>query len=47
MFAWAQSVGAVGYVGGTGSAVIGGGTGTVVGGASTYVVEKITGCESE
>ncbi|XP_060575406.1 uncharacterized protein LOC132732893 [Ruditapes philippinarum] len=47
IFAWAQSVGAVGYVGGTGSAVIGGGTGTVTGVASTYLMSSFTGCEAE
>ncbi|XP_060575405.1 uncharacterized protein LOC132732892 [Ruditapes philippinarum] len=43
IFAWAQSVGAVGSVGGTGSAVIGGGTG----GASTFLMSAFTGCEAE
>jgi hypothetical protein len=47
IFAWAQSVWATGYVGGTGSAVIGGGTGTVTGGASTYLMSVFTGCEAE
>ncbi|XP_053396696.1 uncharacterized protein LOC123556199 isoform X2 [Mercenaria mercenaria] len=47
LFAWAQSVGAVGYVGTAGSTVIGGGTGTVVSGATKYLVSAFTGCEAE
>ncbi|XP_053396700.1 uncharacterized protein LOC128556255 [Mercenaria mercenaria] len=49
IFAWAQSVGAVSYVGTTGSVVIGGGTGTAAAGTTTYIISALTGtgCEAE
>lgn len=47
VFAWAQSVGAVGYVGTTGTAVIGGGAGSLTTAVTGKLTAAFTGCESE